>query len=141
MAFNYFKAASHKTQVFFQWNVRIAHGACSNHAAFSFFTEGFFQKFRSILFYFDIFKIMSKLIALTARVAIDTAMGTSAVNVHTVRSQNCFSGYKVHEVIIPFKYDMCQVTGGRSKMLANKIYLDYNKNLVYIFIYRGSNDS
>lgn len=33
------------------------------------------------------------------------------------------------------------LVAGVQKMLANKIYLGYNKNLDYIFIYRGSHHS
>lgn len=88
VAINYFKTAAHKSKLFFQWNVWVAHGAGSNHTAFAFFTQGLSQQFGRVLLYFNIFKSMGKLIALTAGVAVNTAVGTAAVDVHAVRSQN-----------------------------------------------------
>ena len=62
--------------------------ALGNPAIALFLSEGFFEELRGILLHFDIFKIMSKLIAFTAGVAIDTAMLAAAVNVHAAGSEN-----------------------------------------------------
>ena len=64
--------------------VGIAHGACADHAFFSFAAQDALQQFRRILLYLDIFKGMLHLVAGAPAVAVNAAMGAAAVDIHAV---------------------------------------------------------
>ena len=63
---------------------RQAHGTCTDHTLVPPGTKRPFQQFRSIFLDLDIFKGVCKTVTFAAAVAINTAVGASTVNIHSV---------------------------------------------------------
>jgi hypothetical protein len=71
-------------------DIRVAHCSCGNHTGFSFFSELLFQNLRGVALDLYIFKIMLDLITGASAIAINTAVGTTAIEVHAVFwGKNC----------------------------------------------------
>lgn len=71
-------------EVFFQGDIGIRHGTCADHAALLFGQQRLFQQFQGIFLDLDIFKGVIHLIASAAGIAVDAAVGTAPVQIHTI---------------------------------------------------------
>src|SRR5699024_9736441 len=71
-------------KLFFTVHIRIAHSTCSDHTLFPLGTQPLLQQCRCILLYLDIFKRMGESITFASAVAVNTPMGTTPVNIHSV---------------------------------------------------------
>ena len=84
-------------KLFFTVHIGVAHGTGSDHTLFPLASEPLFEKDRRILLDLDILEIMLHLIASGTTVAVNTAMCTASVNIHSViRGKDPFSFNKVH---------------------------------------------
>ena len=98
MTINYLQTAPHKPKFLFGRNIGVAHRAGPNHTAAAFSAKGIGKQFGGILFYFNVFKSVGKLIALAPRITVNAAVRTSAVDVHATGlcRKYRFGVYKVH---------------------------------------------
>ena len=97
---NDLKTSSGQSQLFFTMHIGIRHRTGADHALLPLGMQGCFKQLRCILFDFDIFKGMGKLIAPAPAVAVNTAVGTAAVDIHPIAAlpagQDPFRVHKMH---------------------------------------------
>ena len=81
---NQLQTPSRQAQLFFQMQIRVAHGARTNHAALPLFPQCLFQKHRRVLLHFNILKPMLHLIACASGITVDTAVTAPPVQIHSI---------------------------------------------------------
>ena len=79
-----FQGFAHIADFRLQRNVRIRHGSCADHAFFSLMDKGVFQQFNGIFLDLDVLKGMLHVIAFAPGIAVNTAVGTASVEIHSV---------------------------------------------------------
>ena len=92
-----FNASASQLQFLFQVKIGVGHGPSANHTLLPFTAQGICKQFRCVFLHFNVRKIVVHLIALASGVAVNTAVRTASIDVHSVvGGQNPFRLHFVH---------------------------------------------
>lgn len=79
-----FQTPSGQLQFFFAMHIRVGHCSGADHTLAPLGAKGSLQQFRRVLLHFDVLERMGESVALAPGIAINAAMGTAAVQIHSV---------------------------------------------------------